>query len=537
MRAPVRRSSTGSTASCSPRRASTTTRAGGAREPSSSDHPHAAEPGTSSAGRCSIGASCRSRRARRIRSGRTAECARRTAAIRTPAGRTAAPGRRAHRRHRRVAAGGAAVHRTSRSRCYRPSPTRPSSPSRTSGCSGARGAQPRSDRGAGAADRDQRDPARDRQLADRPPAGAARRSCESAARLCEATIAAVVRSCDGELIALASHAAASPESIAVELKHPRAPVDAVRDGPGRRSTSESSTSTTSWPIEPSTRGHARQRRRTAAGRILAVPMLREGQSIGVIMRPPRRGPALHATSRSSCSKTFADQAVIAIENARLFQELEARNRELTEALEQQTATGEVLGSSAARRSTSSRCWRPSIENAVAAVRRRARVRSSGQDGELFASRPRTATRPGVHRDFASDHPIRAGPRLGRRAGSLLERRTSSTSPTSQADADVHRMPRRRGIGDIRTVLGVPMLREGAVIGVIAICRTRGPAVHRPADRAGETFADQAVIAIENARLFEELQARTGSSRARSRSCRRWARSAARSAPRWTSRPC
>ena len=104
--------------------------------------------------------------------------------------------------------------------------------------------------------------------------------------------------------------------------------------------SKSFTSRTCWPTR-NTPGSKRQKR----GRFrtdLGVPLLREGAPIGVFVSAARERQPLSPTSKSSLVKTFADQAVIAIENTRLFDEVQTRTDDLTESLQQQTATADVL---------------------------------------------------------------------------------------------------------------------------------------------------------------------------------------------------
>jgi two-component system, NtrC family, sensor kinase len=159
----------------------------------------------------------------------------------------------------------------------------------------------------------------------------------NATRLCEASFAAVFRY-DGEALVLAAHQNASPEFIEYFGRTRLIPSP---DGPSRRAALERKTVHVHDLLsDPSFRPlalHTTENART----VLAVPLLREDRLAGVITTW-RREARPFTDKQIALLKTFADQAVIAIENVRLFKELQASNQELTTALDKQTATGDIL---------------------------------------------------------------------------------------------------------------------------------------------------------------------------------------------------
>ena len=230
---------------------------------------------------------------------------------------------------------------------------------------------------------------------------------------------------------------------------------------------------------------------------LAAPLLHEGNVIGVIhIRRTEVWP--FADRHIKLLETFANQAVIAIENARLIDEQQSRNRELTEALEQQTATSEVLRVIA----SSPTELQPVLDTLIAnAVRLSGATRGHVRqyEDELYRVVAHYGETPEMIATLRAN-PLPASPELPA-ARALLGGKPVHILDV-QAETGVHlNLVRQMGT---RTLLAVPLLREGANIGSLTIWRDFvEPFTERQIELV-KTFADQAVIAIENVRLFQEL---------------------------------
>ncbi len=243
-------------------------------------------------------------------------------------------------------------------------------------------------------------------------------------------------------------------------------------------------------------------RLSGARTVLATPLLRNGTAIGAILI--RRAKVQPFTQNQiALLKTFADQAVIAIENARLSEQLGARNRELTEALEQQTATGEILGVI----SSSPTDLQPVLD-AVAA--NAARLCASS-DVSLFRLEGDVLKLAAIHGSPPASSPtIGEGLPISRQlvtSRAVLERRTIHVHDLRAVLAEYPEAARYGVPAGIRTMVAVPLIREVAAIGAIVVRRTAVRPFTARQIQLVQTFADQAVIAIENVRLFKELAAR------------------------------
>jgi GAF domain-containing protein len=240
---------------------------------------------------------------------------------------------------------------------------------------------------------------------------------------------------------------------------------------------------------------------------LGVPLLREGLPIGVLalMRCSVRP---FTDKQIELLETFADQAVIAIENVRLFDEVQARTRELSESLEQQTATSEVLKVISSSPGELKPVFDAMLEKAM-----RVCEATFGHLATYDGTRFHTVAIQGVPAPFAEfrrQNPPVYGPGTGVARLLAGERFVHFIDA---ADTDVYRQgdPNQRAVVDLggaRTMLVVPLLKDEALRGFITLYRQEVKPFTDKQIALVQNFADQAVIAIENVRLFDEVQTRT-----------------------------
>ena len=248
-------------------------------------------------------------------------------------------------------------------------------------------------------------------------------------------------------------------------------------------------------------------RRLGFRTILATPLLCENEAIGALMI--RRSEIRPFSEKQiALLRIFADQAVIAIENVRLFEAEQQRTRELSESLEQQTATSEVLKVISSSPGELEPVFQAMLENATRICEAKFGTMYF-REGDGFRAVAMHGA-PAAYLESRLHKLVHPGPKTG--IGRVVATKRVVQVEDASADPGYSAGDPMRvaavDLGGIRTLLCVPMLKDNEVIGAIAIYRE---VVQQFTDKQialVQNFANQAVIAIENARLLNELRQRT-----------------------------
>jgi len=318
----------------------------------------------------------------------------------------------------------------------------------------------------------------------------------SAVRLCGAQFAGVFRYEGGLVHFVTSHQWPDAQLEVVRQRFPMPPGEgslaarAIRD---RRVVQ-----TPDYVAEPAVQARWKFGGPAPRGTI-AMPILREDVPLCCIVLA-RDEPGLFSDEHVALLQTFADQAGIAIDNVRLFKELEEKNRTISEALEQQTATAEIL-----RVISSSPTDVQPVMTAVAEAAARLTDASQALIGRIVDADHfiwlSSADGPVAPRRYPISRAVPSG-------RAMLDRQTSQETDLSRLVAELPYLEGVTRVDGVRTCLATPLMREGVAVGVLLVYRREVRPFSEEQVALLKTFADQAVIAIENVRLFTELQSRT-----------------------------
>jgi PAS domain S-box-containing protein len=323
---------------------------------------------------------------------------------------------------------------------------------------------------------------------------------ESAARLCEAEMALIHRR-EGEQYRAAATFGFSPEFWAFMQAHPISP--GRGSIAGRVALERHAIQIEDVAVEPEytlSQATSLARQHTALG----VPLLRENELIGVIVLARQR-VELFTEKQIALVTTFADQAVIAIENVRLFDEVQAKTRDLEESLQQQTATSEVLQIISSSPGDLTPVFDKMLENATRVC--------GAEFGSMYLVEDDSLRQAALYNVPAAlaaartNKVFRPNP-LGQMAAAIRTKQAVQVADVRTTAAYLERTPNAvelAELGGARTLVVVPMLRDDEVIGVITVYRQEVRPFDDKQIELLSNFAKQAVIAIENARLLKELR--------------------------------
>ena len=306
--------------------------------------------------------------------------------------------------------------------------------------------------------------------------------------------------CELAAVMLSDGAAYSIEAKAISaggLSAPwrlRVPIDPSANFPSRAIVGKQTLHLPDWSTIALPEHEANIRRVSGTSSSLYLPFLRDGECIGLLTLCAKRANAF-GVGDIALAESFRDQALIAVENTRLFNETQ-------EALQQQTATADVLKVISRSAFDLQAVFDELISSAVrliGAVNGTICLR----DGDVFRYRAFSEASSEMVR-WLEAHPARPG--RGTIVGRVILSAQVENVPDVLADAE-YRTP-VNALAQARSMLAAPLFRDGKVEGVLVIARREAGAFSQRHVDLLQTFADQAAIAIENVRLFDEVQART-----------------------------